>query len=90
MTKVRTGYEDVFIGLTYHWDNAVPNMNTIYPNGVIPEIHVLDPIPDKYHFFYNARWTSNTSPTKQIAVRKIIIFPMTFMTDIIIRFIDNN
>jgi hypothetical protein len=41
MTKVRIGHEDVFIAKLYHLDN----------NGVA----VTDPIPDKYHFYYNAR-----------------------------------
>jgi hypothetical protein len=51
MTKVSTGHEDVFIGKTYQNSRGLP---------------FRDEIPDKYHFHYNSRWVSNTSPTKRI------------------------
>jgi hypothetical protein len=74
MTKVRIGHEDVFIAKTYHHDNT----------GFIRES-----IPDKYHFHFNPKWISNTSNTKRIAVRKIKVLPITFISTIRISFIDN-
>jgi hypothetical protein len=50
MSKVRIEHEDVFIGKTYHL-----NGDTI----------IQDPIPDKYHSFYNPTWVANTSPKKK-------------------------
>jgi hypothetical protein len=73
MRKVRIGFEDVFIARTYHFNN-----NMI----------VANPIPDKYHFYFNPKWISHTSPTKIIAIRKIKVFPMTFVS--IIAFDYNN
>jgi hypothetical protein len=75
MTKVRIGYEDVFIGKSYHLDN----------NGIA----ISDPIPDKYHFYYNARCVSNISPTKRIAIRKIKAYLMTFVFEDVISYLDN-
>jgi hypothetical protein len=75
MTKVRIGHEDVFITKTYHMDN----------NGVA----VTDPIPDKYHFYYNARWVSSISQKKRIAIIKIKAYPMTFVFEAIITYVDN-
>jgi hypothetical protein len=49
--KVRVGHEDAFIAPTSHY-------------GTNNNMTVADPIPDKYHFDYNAREVSNTSPTK--------------------------
>jgi hypothetical protein len=74
MTKVRIGHEDVFIAKTYHQNNT----------GLVRDI-----IPDKYHFQYNSRWISKSSNTKRIAVRKIKVLPMTFISQIRIEFIDN-
>jgi hypothetical protein len=53
MMKVRTGREDVFIVKTYRLVNGVA---------------VSDSIPDKYHFYYNARWVSNINFTKRIEI----------------------
>jgi hypothetical protein len=74
MSKVRTGHEDAFIGKRYHRDNGIA---------------VSDPIPDKYHFYYNARWVSNNSPTKRISIRKIKAYPMTFVFEAVISYADN-
>jgi hypothetical protein len=75
MPQVRRGHEDVSIGWTYHYNNG-----TLVP----------DPVPNKYHFYYKPRWVSNTSTTKRIAIRKIKVFPMTFVSRISIGFINNN
>jgi hypothetical protein len=74
MTKARIGHEEVFIAKTYHRNDAG---------------FVRESIPDKYHFHFNPKWISNTSNTKRIAVRKIKVFPMTFISTIRISFIDN-
>jgi hypothetical protein len=74
MSKVRIGHEDVFIAKTYYLVNGVA---------------VSDPIPDKYHFYYNAPCVSNISPTKRIAIRKIKAFPITFIFEAIIGYVDN-
>jgi hypothetical protein len=74
MSKVRIGHEDAFIARTYPFDGNI----------IVPE-----PIPDKYHFYYNSRWVSNQSNTKQIAVRKIKVYPMTFIFGVVIVYIDN-
>jgi hypothetical protein len=74
MRKARTGQEEVFIGKTYH---------------LVNDIAVSDPIPDKYHVYYNTRWISNNSPTKRIAIRKIKAFPMVFPFEARIGYIDN-
>jgi hypothetical protein len=74
MTKVRTGHEDVFIAKTYHLVNSAP---------------VSDPIPNKYRFYYNPRWVSNQRNVKQIAVRKIKVYPITFIFGAVIVYTDN-
>jgi hypothetical protein len=74
MTKVRTGHEDVFIGRTYI---------------LVNELRLSQEIPDKYHFDYNTRWVSNTSLTKRIAIRKRKVYPMVFVSNILIEFMDN-
>jgi hypothetical protein len=74
MSKVRKGHEDVFIGKAYH---------------LIKGVAVPDPIPDKYHFYYNARWISNPSNTKPIAISKIKVFSMTFIFEVIIGYAHN-
>jgi hypothetical protein len=71
---VRTGHEDVIIGKTYYMGNGIA---------------VSASIPDKYHFYYNARWVSNNSLTIRIAIRKIKVFPMTFVFEAIIGYVDN-
>jgi hypothetical protein len=45
-------------------------------------------IPDKYNFDYNTRWVSNISPTKRIELRKIKVYPMIFISNILIEFMD--
>jgi hypothetical protein len=72
MSKVRIVHEDVFIGKTYHYNNIV----------------VKDPIPEKYHFYYNVRWISNLSNIKSISIRKIKVFPSKLVSVISIEFID--
>jgi hypothetical protein len=74
MSKVRTTHDDIFIGKTYHLVNGMA---------------VSDPIPDKYHFYYKARWVSNINLTKRIAIRKINAFPITFVFEVIIGYVDN-
>jgi hypothetical protein len=64
----------MFIGKTYHLVNGAP---------------VHDIIPDKYDFYYNSRWASNLSNTKRIAIRKIKAFPMTFVFEVTIGYVDN-
>jgi hypothetical protein len=73
MTKVRTGHEDVFIGRTYILENG---------------LHRSIEIPDKYHFDYNTRWVSNTSSTKRIAIRKIKVYPIVCISNILTEFMD--
>jgi hypothetical protein len=76
MTKVRIGHEDVFIAKTYH-KNPLTGM------------FIQDPIPDKYHFHFDSKWVSNISNTKRIAVRKIKVYPMTFVFEAIIGYVDD-
>jgi hypothetical protein len=73
MTKVRIDNEDVFIVKICHIEfrYLVPNQSPIW---VVPRY----PIPDKYPFYYNPKWVSNQRNTKQIAIRKIKVFPMPF------------
>jgi hypothetical protein len=49
MSKVRIGHEDVSIGKTYH---------------LVHRVAVPVPVPDIYHFYYNARWISHPSNIK--------------------------
>jgi hypothetical protein len=74
MSKVRTRHEYAFIDKTYYMNNGIA---------------VSDPIPDKYHFYYNVRWISNLSNTKRIAIRKIKAFSMTFVFEAIIGYVDD-
>jgi hypothetical protein len=74
MHKVRTVNKYVFIGKTYHLVNSIA---------------VSDLIPAKYHFYYNAGWVFNNSPTKRIAIRKIKSFPMIFVFEAIVGYVDN-
>jgi hypothetical protein len=74
MSKVRIGHEDVFIRKKYHFGNGN---------------HVSDSIPNKYHFYDNARWIINPSNIKRISIRKIKAFPMIFVFEVIILYVDN-
>jgi hypothetical protein len=64
----------IFLSVKHHLENGVA---------------VSDLIPDKYRFYYNARWVSNNRPTKRIAIRKIKVFPMTFVFEVMIGYGDN-
>jgi hypothetical protein len=74
MSKDRICHEDVCIDKTYHFINGVD---------------VPDSIPDKYPFYYKARWISNHIHTKRIAKRTIKAFTMTFLFELIIGYADN-
>jgi hypothetical protein len=84
MTKVRTRHEDVFIGKTYHIERLALN-----PGSVPVPVVVREPIPDKYHFYYNPKWVSNQSNTKRIALRKIKAYLLTFVFEVAINYKDN-